>query len=187
MNFDNPTQSSGIVNEITIPYAFNFQLWVSCLYSDYFCTNNKKYKFNVYKSDPFYQMSLNPVYYFNVRESIKNNGKTDFTFTSHFDYNDFLGTSYSLGSNKMGPYSSTKYARTKIKNIKIYKTNGLSEQVTLEKTINYKLITKNKTSILHIDPIVVSKSFGSIFLIKGLNINSGLLQNIQEIETQKFN
>ncbi|MFD0766155.1 DUF5977 domain-containing protein [Mucilaginibacter lutimaris] len=142
-------------------------------------TPDVTHDWNVWKSDPFYSMSLNPVYYFNVRETIGNTIRTDYEFTSHQDYNDNLGYNYGLGDAQVGPYESYDFARSLPKSETNYK-NGTP---VYKKQITYAVSVKYRARSLW-RQILVSSAQGSFQFAKGVPVLSGLVLKTGETITQ---
>ncbi len=196
-DFDNSTLSSGVVSQVMVPYAYKIAIPVSCSNfvgagtnsfesvttknltlgtSQGTCPPNNTVYYTVYKSEPFYSMASTPVYYKNVVESLSNDSKTYYTFTSHFDFPDFLGVSYGLGNNSVGAYSTREFARSLPKNIKYYSGTKLVSEITTQ----YILEDKYKTPMMNIEP-VFTRSTGETFVrAKGLNVYSGFLKKVSE-------
>ncbi|MDZ7897985.1 MAG: hypothetical protein U5N85_08150 [Arcicella sp.] len=185
-DFGNTARSSGVVEEITVPYAFNATIAVSC--NDelptpwYSCPTNNRITYTVFKSEPFYQMSREPAYYYNVREIVNNDSRSDHVFTSHFDFQDFLGRAYGLGNNSVGPVSSQDFARGLPKNTKYYKN---VTELIFEKKYSYLLTDRYKSPTFYIGTAFVRDGSGeNIVYSKGLNTYSGWLRKV--IETDIF-
>ncbi|PWK15759.1 RHS repeat-associated protein [Arcicella aurantiaca] len=181
-DFADSTRSSGIVDEITIPYAFNINLLVNCSSSVFgsSCPNNNNITYTVFKSEPFYQMSKEPVYYYNVRQTINNNTRSDHTFTSHFDYADFLGNGFGLTNNSLGPFSSKDFGRGMPKSVKYYK--NLTELVS-EKKYVYALSDSYLAPTFFIGTAFFRVNTGqNIVYSKGLNTYSGWLRKLVETD-----
>lgn len=68
--------------------------------------------YSVYRSDPFWQMARNPVYYFNVSEQTGSDQLTQHRFTWHRDYADSLGYSYGVLHRLVGPTGDLSMARS---------------------------------------------------------------------------
>jgi RHS repeat-associated protein len=182
-DFSNTARSSGVVEEITIPYAFNASIAVNCsngLYS--VCPSNNNVTYTIFKSEPYYQMSREPVYYYNVREIMNNDSRSDHVFTSHLDFQDFLGHAYGLGNNSVGPVSSQDFARGLPKNIKYYKN---ATELISEKKYSYVVSDRYKAPTFYIGTAFVRDGSGeNIVYSKGLNTYSGWLRKV--IETDVF-
>ena len=182
-DFGNTARSSGVVEEITVPYSLNATIAVSC--NDdlptpwYSCPPNNRITYTVFKSEPFYQMSREPVYYYNVRELINSDSRSDHVFTSHLDFPDFLGHPYGLGNSSIGPVSSRDFARGLPKNIKYYKN---STDLISEKKYKYSVTDRYLSPTFYIGTAFVRNGSGeNIVYSKGLNTYSGWLRRVSEI------
>ncbi|MEA5429120.1 hypothetical protein [Arcicella lustrica] len=196
-DFDNSSLSSGVVSEVMIPYAYKIPVQVSCSNftgagTSFFesivtkiltfgiaqanCPPNNTVYYSIYKSEPFYSMASTPVYYKNVIESLSNDSKTYYTFTSHLDFPDFLGVSYGLSNNSVGAYSTREFARSLPKNIKYYSGTKLISETTNQ----YILDDKYKTPVMNIEPVFTRSSGETYVRAKGLNVYSGFLKKVSE-------
>ena len=181
-DFNNTARSSGIVGEITIPYSISSTIFVSCSKSIFTnsCPTNNSITYTIFKSEPFYQMSKDPVYYYNVREITNGNSRADHVFTSHFDFPDFLGQAYGLMNASVGGVSSEDFARSLPKNIKYYNN---STDLISEKQYNYTLVDRYKAPTYYIGVAFVRDQQGESFTFsKGLNTYSGWLQKTGETD-----
>ena len=186
-NFENSNQSSGVVQELTTPYAYGFDgvffsVGVSAFFSS-FKFDLAKYDVKVYKSEPFYNQSINPVYYFNVREKTIGNGYINRSFTSHFDWDDFLGVGLTMYPDKYGPVTSKAIIRSLPKKVEYFNENN---ELMKAKIFEYKLVDRFKSPNLHSELQISSATLGYFYNFKSYLKYSGWVQKIKEIETTKF-
>ena len=169
-DWDNTSLSSGIVNEVANPSIFNISVDIQCsnltswtgaqwevlasfagygggLYST--CPPDGVLVYKISKSEPYSSMAVNPVYYYKVSEITNNESKKRVTFTSHFDYPDFLGKAYRLATPSIGEYSSKDFARSLPKSIKEYSNNTLVS----ETEYTYILKDRYKSSVFYRETI----------------------------------
>jgi len=179
-DFGNTARSSGVVEEITVPYAFNATIAINCSGGYSVCPSNSNVTYTVFKSEPYYQMSREPVYYYNVREIVNNDSRSDYVFTSHLDFQDFLGHAYGLGNSAVGPVSSQDFARGLPKNIKYYKN---STELISEKQYSYTLMDRYRAPTFYIGTAFIRDGSGeNIVYSKGLNTYSGWLSKVLETD-----
>ncbi|QHS56420.1 hypothetical protein GWR56_13060 [Mucilaginibacter sp. 14171R-50] len=126
---------------------------------------------NIWKSDPFYTLSQTPIYYFNVRETTGSTIRTDYEFTSHLDYPDYLGVNYGLGTNQVGPYESYDFARSLPKSVKQYQNNAIVSETQTAYTMTEKFRSRRLWR-----QTAISRSEGSFQFAKGVAVISGLIQ-----------
>ena len=69
---------------------------------------------NIYYSEGFHSIAEVPIYYTNVTESRNDGSNTKTTFTSHNDYNDYLGINFKATFPQPSPPSVEKRASTVI-------------------------------------------------------------------------
>jgi RHS repeat-associated protein len=177
-DFGNTARSSGIVSEVILPFSLNIALNVSC--DGTFCPLNNTVNYTLFKSEPYYQMSRESVYYYNVRE-IKNGGsRSDHVFTSHFDFPDFLGHAYGFDNASIGPVSSRDFGRSLPKSTKLYK--NLTELIS-EKKYQYTLSDRYLAPTLYLSVAFVRTQQNQTFTFsKGLNTYSGWLKKTGETD-----
>ncbi|OOQ57424.1 hypothetical protein BC343_15110 [Mucilaginibacter pedocola] len=182
--FTSPSLSSGFISAPISNYYYNF--YVSQPSNDFGgifgpSVPDIQTNWEFWKSDPFYSLSLLPVYYANVRETIGNSLKTDFTFTSHLDYPDELGVNYGLGDNQVGSYGSFDFARSLPKNVKYYKKDTL----VLEKQTDYTVSVNYRARTLW-RQVAVSTPNVVFQFIKGLSTISGTALKTSETTKSYF-
>jgi YD repeat-containing protein len=136
----------------------------------------------VWSSTPFYSLSQAPVYYFNVRETIGLQLRTDYEFTSHLDYPDNLGVVYGLGNGQEGPYESYDIARSLPKVVTYYKDGNpvLKNQTAWNIGLSYRGKSLWRQ-------ILVSQPYGNFQYAKGVPVLSAVVQKISETTTNYDN
>jgi len=181
-NFGNPSISSGVILAPINSYFFTFNTTTSGgLGTPWSQVPDVTVNWQIYKSDPFFPLSTNPVYYFNVREKSGNTLQSDYTFTSHLDYPDELGVNYGLGDNQVGPFGSYDFIRPVEKDVKYY--NGAN--VVYEKQTNYQPTIVHRARTLW-RQIFFTQPGGSFQFIKGLSTISAFVQKVSDVTINSF-
>ena len=133
----------------------------------------------IYYSEGLHSIAEIPIYYTNVTETLSDGASTKTAFTSHNDYNDFLGVNYGRGNNQMGSPASYLLMRSLPKEIKHYKNNVLVK----EKVNAYNLIDRHKARSLFTGSATAGNSLSqSTDFLKAYYTYSGWLQKISETE-----
>lgn len=132
----------------------------------------------IYHSEGFHSIAEVPIYYTNVTESRSNNAITKSTFTSHNDYNDYLGINFGRGNNQIGSPASYLLMRSLLKEVKYYKNNVLIK----EKINTYNLIDRHKARSLFTGGITAGTTIPTTDLLKTYYTYSGWLQKTSETE-----
>ncbi|MFC0183003.1 hypothetical protein ACFFJX_10710 [Pseudarcicella hirudinis] len=190
-SFADTTLSSGIAWEELDPYSIGFGAFLQCGHNYGFVIEGLSYCpsryiefYRVYKSEPFYALSKDPIYYFNVREKVGGStlNRTDYTYTSHFDFPDFMGSSYGLSNNRMGSVASKDFARSLPKIIQYYNSEGT---LVSEKKMEYVLSNRYKSPGVDIDDILTTRPAGETYVfMKTIYTYSGWLRKVKETVTQ---
>ncbi|WP_026897958.1 DUF5977 domain-containing protein [Daejeonella oryzae] len=172
-SFDNPNISSGVALAPINNYFLTLDVTIPALPWPQNSTATSNYK--IYKSDPFNSISLTPIYYFNVRETIGGLIRTDHSFTSHLDYPDNLGINYGIGDNQIGPSTSYDFARSLPKSTKFYNNNSIisESETTYAVSIRHMARTLWTQNVLTVPEL-------SFQFAKGLVTLSGLVQKKSE-------
>jgi RHS repeat-associated protein len=131
----------------------------------------------IYFSEGLHSIAEIPLYYTNVTETLSDGASTKTTFTSHNDYNDYLGINFGRGNNQIGSPASYLLMRSLPKEIKHYKNSTLVK----EKINNYNLIDRHKARSLYTGSITAG-TFITTDLLKTYYTYSGWLQKTSETE-----
>jgi hypothetical protein len=131
----------------------------------------------IYFSEGLHSIAEIPIYYTNVTETMSDGANTKTTFTSHNDYNDYLGINFGRGNNQIGSPASYLLMRSLPKTIKHYQNNVLVK----EKIIAYNLVDRHKARSLYTGTITAG-SVPTTDLMKTYYTYSGWLQKTSETE-----
>jgi Domain of unknown function (DUF6443) len=131
----------------------------------------------IYFSEGLHSIAEIPIYYTNVTETLSDGASTKTAFTSHNDYNDFLGVNFGRGNNQIGGLASYLLMRSLPKEVKYYKNNVLVK----EKINTYNLVDRHKARSLYTGSITAA-SVPTTDLLKTYYTYSGWLQKISETE-----
>ena len=132
---------------------------------------------NIYYSEGFHSIAEVPIYYTNVTESRNDGSNTKTTFTSHNDYNDYLGINFGRGNNQIGSPASYVFMRSLPKTIRYYNNTTLIK----EKIIAYNLVDRHKARSLFTGGITAG-GIPTTDLLKTYYTYSGWLQKTSETE-----
>lgn len=132
-----------------------------------------------YYSEGLHSIAEIPIYYTNVTEALNDSSITKSVFTSHNDYNDFLGINFGHGNNQLGSPASYSMMRSVIKEVRYYKFNTL-----VKESINtYNLIDRHKARSLYTGNATAAPSISqSIDFLKTYYTYSGWFQKKSETE-----
>jgi len=167
-DFNDASLSSGVASDIPGFHSFSVGLG--------------GYTYKLFTSEPYYQLSLSPVYYFNVRELTAGNLRTDHTFTWHKDYMDALGVNYGIMDSYVGPVKSYDFARSLPKRISRFLNNDL-----LDETVNtYTLSDRHVSRIFHNRPVLILSGYETnpFRHIVGVGAVSGWIRKTSETTTR---
>lgn len=131
----------------------------------------------IYFSEGLHTIAEIPIYYTNVTETLSDGANTKTAFTSHNDYNDYLGINFGRGNSQIGSPASYLLMRSLPKSIKHYQNSVLIK----EKIIAYNLVDRHKARSLYISTITAG-TIQTYDLMKTYYTYSGWLQKISETE-----
>lgn len=131
----------------------------------------------IYFSEGLHSIAEIPIYYTNVTETLSDGANTKTEFTSHNDYNDYLGINFGRGNNQIGSPASYLLMRSLPKSVRHYKNNTLVK----EKINIYNLVDRHKARSLYTGGITAG-SVPTTDLLKTYYTYSGWLQKTSEIE-----
>jgi RHS repeat-associated protein len=132
-----------------------------------------------YYSEGLHSIAEMPIYYTNVTETLSDGATTKSSFTSHNDYNDFLGVNFGWGNNQIGSPASYLLMRSLPKEIKHYKNNVLVK----EKINTYNLVDRHKARSLYTGSSTAGNAISQTTdFLKTYYTYSGWLQKTAETE-----
>ncbi|WP_375447199.1 DUF6443 domain-containing protein [uncultured Fibrella sp.] len=178
---DNPTLSSGVVAELSnqAAYVLSLPLEYNCGFGQGNCNTT----YTIYRSDPFYQMARNPVYYTNVRVQTGSDQVSEHRFTGHKDYADSLGYAYGLLNRRVGPTGDVGLARSMPLSVRHYSGGTLVAQTSY----SYALVERHRARAYFWEVFMNLTANGQGFQNnKGYFTYSGWLQKIAETETRYY-